>query len=109
LAEPEKVTYCEEITSKKSSYLLKYFPYKCILCKRHSSDILIAQCSSMEDKESCNSSLCLQCAEEFLEFMQESNEPVQECGFCGNSLILYNNRAQNSNTNNEGNDEMDFN
>ena len=32
----------EEITSKKSAYLLKYFPYKCILCKRHSSHILIA-------------------------------------------------------------------
>ena len=42
LADPEQVTYCEEITSKKSAYLLKYFPYKCVLCKKHSSHILIA-------------------------------------------------------------------
>ena len=87
LKKPETVSYCEQITSRKSAYLLKYMPYQCSLCSRFSSNILIAQCSA-DNSNSCNSSICLQCANEFYEFMAEQDQPIQECGFCGNSLIL---------------------
>jgi hypothetical protein len=89
---PEKVSYCEEITSKQSAYLLKYMPYQCWLCRRFSSEILIVQCSTLNaELESCNSPICLQCSTEFYEFLrtnQESSGPLEECGFCHKSLII---------------------
>jgi hypothetical protein len=42
LKNPDNVSYCEQITSKKSAYLLKYMPYQCLICQRFSSDILVA-------------------------------------------------------------------
>ena len=32
LKNPDNVSYCEQITSKKSAYLLKYMPYQCLIC-----------------------------------------------------------------------------
>lgn len=69
LAKPEDaIGYCEEITAK---YLLKYFPYQCFCCQRLASHMLIAKCSSKEE-ESCDHQICLQCALELYQFLEQS-------------------------------------
>ena len=40
--------------------------------------------------DSCNSSICLECAIEFYQFMTESEDAIHECGFCGRSLAVKN-------------------
>ena len=40
------VKYCAAIGSKKSAYLLKYFPFQCLSCGRFTNEILIVQCKS---------------------------------------------------------------
>jgi hypothetical protein len=35
------VKYCAAIGCKRSAYLLKYFPYQCLLCSRFTNEILI--------------------------------------------------------------------
>jgi len=89
----DSISYCEEITSKQSAYLLKYMPYQCSLCRKFSSEILIVQCSTKNPElYSCNSSICMQCSLEFFHFMVGSEgstqQPIEECGFCSHSLIL---------------------
>ena len=74
------VKYCGAIRSKKSSYLLKYFPYQCLSCLRFSNEILIVQCGKMrseedqfEDRFSCNSAVCLECALKFFEYIKNED------------------------------------
>jgi len=106
------VKYCASIGSKKSAYLLKYFPYQCLKCQRYSNEILIVQCGNVPasaingdtdrvstinqensdsgDQEvfSCNSAICLECAVGDYEAIQENDQPVDQCIMCGHSLII---------------------
>jgi hypothetical protein len=76
------VKYCASIGSKKSAYLLKYFPYQCLSCERYTNEILIVQCGNSsaldaDERFSCNSAICLECSLRYYESVLQSSEPVQ--------------------------------
>jgi hypothetical protein len=81
------VKYCASIRSKKSAYLLKYFPYQCLSCQRYTNEILIVQCGSalepqdqgheLQESFSCNSAICLECSLKYYQLVLDGNTPVQ--------------------------------
>ena len=81
------VKYCASIRSKKSAYLLKYFPYQCLSCQRYTNEILIVQCGhalepqdqthELPESFSCNSAICLECSLKYYQMVHDGNTPVQ--------------------------------
>lgn len=85
--------YCGSIGSKKSAYLLKYFPYQCLSCERFTNEILIVQCGNSlvfeaEERFSCNSAICLECSLKYYDMVLQTGEPIKQCNMCGNSLLI---------------------
>lgn len=76
------VKYCASIRSKKSAYLLKYFPYQCLSCLRFTNEILIVQCGDVQatdpqDSFSCNSAICLECSLKYYQMVLDRDMPVE--------------------------------